>query len=211
MKKIVTKLMITKKVGMTQLITESARIIPVTVLQPVPTIIMTRTESESGCHRIMLGYDSVKLKRANKPHQGQFASRDLDVYKHIAEFILQHDDASMLSPGSSLSLDQFNDLESIFIKSTSKGCGFSGTIKRWNFSRGPESHGSKSHRIPGSIGAGTTPSRVVKGKKMAGQYGNTTVTLRSQIQRLDLEKQLIFVRGGVPGPSGGQVIIGASV
>jgi len=211
MKKILKKLGIFEKVGMTQLIMEdSGDVISVTALKALPSVVVDASEAkENEPKRILLGYGTPRLSRCTKAHMGQFKKKSLDVYKWLAEFLLDQSSDTALTVGESRSLTQFESDDRVFVRSKSKGRGFSGTIRRWNFRRGPESHGSKSHRITGSIGGGTTPGRVLKGKKMAGQYGNTMVTVQGlRVVRVDEEKGLLFVAGGVPGAEGGVVVVG---
>ncbi|MBD97361.1 MAG: 50S ribosomal protein L3 [Candidatus Marinamargulisbacteria bacterium] len=214
MKKVVKKLGIFKKVGMTQLIMEdTGNVVSVTALKLVPSVVMdTSEENETDPKRIVLGYGTPRLSRCTKPHMGQFKKRSLDVHKWLTEVLFDQSTDTPLSVGESLSLSQFVSDERVFVRSKSKGRGFSGTIRRWNFRRGPETHGSKSHRITGSIGGGTTPGRVLKGKKMAGQYGNTMVTVQGlRVVRVDESEGLLFLAGGVPGAEGGLVVVGVGL
>ncbi len=211
MKKVVKKLGIFEKVGMTQLIMEdTGDVISVTALKLIPSVVVdTPEQKENAPKRILLGYGTPRLSRCTKAHMGQFKKKSLDVYKWLAEFLFDQGSETALSVGDSLALNQFESNDRVFVRSKSKGRGFSGTIRRWNFRRGPESHGSKSHRITGSIGGGTTPGRVLKGKKMAGQYGNAMTTVQGlRVVRVDESAALMFVAGGVPGAEGGVVVVG---
>ena len=211
MKKVVKKLGIFEKVGMTQLIMEdTGDVISVTALKLMPSVVVdTHEQKEDAPKRILLGYGTPRLSRCTKAHMGQFKKKSLDVYKWLAEFLFDQKSETPLSVGDSLALNQFESDDRVFVRSKSKGRGFSGTIRRWNFRRGPESHGSKSHRITGSIGGGTTPGRVLKGKKMAGQYGNAMITVQGlRVVRVDEPAGLMFVAGGVPGAEGGVVVVG---
>lgn len=211
MKKVVKKLGIFEKVGMTQLIMEdTGDVISVTALKLMPSVVVdTPEQKEDAPKRILLGYGTPRLSRCTKAHMGQFKKKSLDVYKWLAEFLFDQESETPLSIGDSLVLNQFESNDRVFVRSKSKGRGFSGTIRRWNFRRGPESHGSKSHRITGSIGGGTTPGRVLKGKKMAGQYGNAMITVQGlRVVRVDEPAGLMFVAGGIPGAEGGVVVVG---
>lgn len=201
------KMIIGKKVGMTQLITEDGTIEPVTVINVGPvTVIDVLTQEKNGYSAIKVGFESIEVKKLNKPEMGFYKKNNLEPKKYIKEFRL--DNSGEYTIGQEISIDQFKVSETVNVQGKSSGCGFSGTIKRWNFSRGPMSHGSKSHRIPGSIGGGTSPGRVIKGKKMAGQYGNETVTVKNlKIAKVDSEKSLIYLVGAVPGKRDNVIVI----
>lgn len=203
------KVIICKKLGMTELISENGQVTPVTALMPIENIVVDKkTVDINGYDAIQVGYGGVKANKVSKPHKGQFDKKSLDVYKKLREFRV--DDLSEFELGSSLTIAQFDENELVKVSSNSKGRGFSGTIKRWNFARGPMSHGSKSHRITGSIGGGTTPGRVIKGKKMAGRYGNALTSIKNLlVVKIDSDKNLIFVKGAVPGHVDAEVVVAA--
>lgn len=193
------KFLIGKKLGMTQVFTDDGDVTPVTVIQSEPLkILEILTKEKYGYNAIKIGYLACNEKDLNKPLQGYFKLINSCTYKIIREFRVDSTDAYTV--GDDITVDNFASGDCISVRGRTIGRGFTGTIKRWNFRRGPMAHGSKSHRIPGSIGAGTTPSRVVKGKKMAGHYGYENVTIRNlTIVKVDSEKNLLFVKGSVPG------------
>ncbi|MFA5879402.1 MAG: 50S ribosomal protein L3 [Candidatus Margulisiibacteriota bacterium] len=192
------KVVLGKKLGMTQLITES-EIIPVTVVQLEDAQVLRVKNIESdGYESFQVAFGAVKENKCNKPHAGIFKKLEFEIKKYLKEFRLI--DNTKYQVGDVIGIDVFEENEKVTVRSKSIGRGFTGTIKRWNFSRGPMSHGSKSHRIPGSIGAGTTPGRVLKNKKMPGHYGNEFVSIKNLlIVKIDKEKKLIFIKGAVPG------------
>jgi len=202
------KVLICKKLGMTEYIGKNGKLSPVTVLEPIPTILVEKKSVEKdGYQAIKIAYGNTKeKKKCNKPHIGQFKKRSLDVYKSFCEFRVEAVEGFEIGKG--LALSQFEENEEVSVSGKTKGRGFTGTIKRWNFQRGPMTHGSKSHRITGSIGGGTTPGRVLKGKKMAGHYGNEKVTISGlKIIKIDNDKNIILVSGAVPGHQNTHIVI----
>lgn len=194
------KFILAEKLGMTQVFDpQDGVVVPVTVLKALETKVLQVKEVNSlGAKNLEVAFVKVLAKKLSKPRLGFFAKHGADPYKHVKEIRLSK--GSALESASELSLDSFELNELVNVRSKSIGKGFAGTIKRWNFSRGPMSHGSKSHRIPGSIGGGTTPGRVLKGKKMAGQLGNEFVTVRNlKVVNIDAASGLLYVRGAVPG------------
>lgn len=185
-----------KKIGMTRLIQDDGRVIPLTVIQCEPnTVVQVKTVEKDGYPALVLGFDALKKPTKNRK------------FRHLKEFRLQEADES-LKTGDNVKVDMFEIGDMAKLTSVSKGKGFQGVIKRHNFSRGPETHGSHHHREPGSIGACTRPGRVHKGKKMPGRMGCDTVTLKgSEIVYLDPEKNLLGVKGPVAGAKGSLVII----
>ncbi len=183
-----------KKVGMTRIIQDDGRVIPVTVLECQPNeITQVKTVDKDGYPAIVLGFS--KLKKPTKTKK----------FYHVKEFRITEDQAADYKKGDQVTLESFQDVAMVKVTATSKGKGFQGVIKRHNFSRGPESHGSHHHREPGSIGACAKPGRVAKGKKLPGRMGGARVSLRKKIALLDSSKNLIALTGAVPGPNGSLV------
>lgn len=189
------KLLYSRKIGMTELMLDDGNVEPVTLLSVLNSeVILTKNVSKDGYSSVLIGADEVE--KLSKPLEGFFKKHNSKCYKILKEIRQLEDVDSSIKIG----IDDLVDVKTVNVKSKTIGRGFTGTIKRHNFSRGPMSHGSKSHRIPGSIGGGTSPGRVMKGKKMAGHFGNVFVTVKNlQILKLDAEKNLIFVKGSVPG------------
>lgn len=195
------KFFIGKKVGMTQLINDDGKVTPVTVLQARPCVVVDLHEVEGAVATVVLGIGEVKEKKLNKPRRGYFEKKGIAPKKYLKGFRVSNGLDYVV--GAEITADIFNVDEKVSIRAKTIGRGFTGTIKRHNFSRGPMAHGSKSHRIPGSIGAGTTPGRVYKGVRMAGHYGDAFVTIKNlSVVKIDSENNLIFVAGAVPGKTG---------
>ncbi len=190
------------KLGMTQVFDEEGRAIPVTVVHAGPcTITQIKTKQTDGYTAIQLGYQEVKPKGLNKPELGHLAKSSAPPLRHLREYRL--DDTSQFELGQALSADIFSAGQIVDVSGTSIGRGFAGYQKRHNFKRGPMAHGSKNHRLPGSTGAGTTPGRTFPGKRMAGRLGGTRVTIRKlQVVRVDVERNLLLIKGAVPGKPG---------
>ena len=196
-----------KKIGMTTVFDDKGLAIPVTVIK-VDQIVVTqiKTVSKEGYNAIQVGTVAAKTKHLTKGQMGHFAKKKLDNFRHLQEFRI--DNPQDFTVGQEIELSVLADALKVDVTGISVGKGFQGTVKRWNFSRGPMGHGSKNHREPGSIGAGTTPGRVIKGKKMAGNMGNEQVTVtKLKLIKLDSENSLILVKGSVPGPEGKLVTI----
>lgn len=201
-----------KKIGMTQIFDENGKVIPVTVIEAGPCVVtQKKTVENDGYEAVQVGFGDVKLSKLNKPLKGHFAKNDVAPKKTLKEFRL--DDCSALSVGDIIKADAFAEGETVDVKGTSKGHGTAGAIKRWNFSRLRESHGTGPNaRHQGSLGACSSPSRVFKGRKMAGHYGHETVTIQNlKVAKVDSENNLIAVKGAVPGPKGGIVVIADAV
>jgi large subunit ribosomal protein L3 len=199
--------LIGKKVGMTQLFDESGKAVPVTVIKAGPCYVtQVRTVKRDGYNAVQLGYEEVKEQRLTGGQLGHLKKNKLPPLRYLREF---RTDEEMEVGGDPLTVEIFNEGEKVDIVGRSKGRGFAGVVKRYGFSGGPKTHGQSDRlRAPGSIGAGSTPGRVFKGKKMPGRMGNDTVTSQSLlISRIDPENNLIAVRGSVPGPKNGLVII----
>ncbi len=191
-----------KKIGMTQIFDEKANVIPVTVIEAGPcTVTQVKTVDSDGYSSVQLGFGEVKERKINKPKKGHFAKANLTPKKHLREFRLET--VENVKVGDELKADVFTVGEKVDIQGITKGKGFQGVIKRHGQSRGPMGHGSMYHRRPGSMGATSTPGRVFKGKKLPGHMGCTTVTIQNlEIVAVDLDKNVILVKGSVPGPKG---------
>lgn len=201
------KAILGKKIGMTQVFTEDGQLIPVSVIQAGPCqVVQKKTEEVDGYTAVQVGYEDKKGRRANKPEKGHFQKANVPVKKYLKEFKL--DNAAELNVGDELTVEQFADGDVLDVTGTSKGHGFAGTIKRWGTHRGPMTHGSHYHRGPGSLGACSDPSRVFKGKKMPGHYGVVKVTIQNlDLVKIDKERNLLLVKGSIPGPKGGLVVV----
>ena len=191
-----------KKVGMTQIFDEKGNVIPVTAIETEGNIVaQIKTVETDGYQSIQLGYGDVKDKHINKPEAGHFAKAKLLNKKHLREFRL--DSVENYKVGDEVKVDIFEAGEKVDIQGTSKGKGFQGVIKRHGQHRGPMGHGSMYHRRPGSMGATSTPGRVFKGKKLPGHMGKVTVTIQNlEIVKVDTDKNVLLVKGSVPGPKG---------
>src|SRR5574344_1254870 len=191
-----------KKLGMTQFFDEQGLAIPVTVIEVNPLVVtQIKTEETDGYNAIQVAYEEVKEKHLSKAQIGHFKKNGLDNKRYLQEFRVENPQDYQI--GQKIDLSILNDIQKVDVTGKSIGKGFQGTVKRWNFSRGPMGHGSKNHRAPGSIGAGTTPGRVIKGKNMAGNMGNERVTIsKLQIVKCDVEKSLLLLKGSVPGCEG---------
>ena len=190
------------KVGMTQIFDESGNVIPVTILKVGPCIItQIKTQLNDGYNSIQIGYGSVPSKKLTQPELGHLKKFDIQPLKYLKEFRVQNNEDFKI--GQVLNVDSFSPGQLVNIRGKSIGKGFSGLQKRHNFSRGPMTHGSKNHREPGSIGMGTTPGRVLPGKKMAGQLGNKITTIKKlKIIQINSEENILVIKGSVPGKPG---------
>ena len=206
------KCIIGTKVGMTQIFDENGKVVPVTVVAAGPCVVVqVKTTENDGYDAVQIGYGDIAEKNVNKPIKGHFAKNDLPVKRHLKEFRL--DDCAALSVGDVLKPDLFEVGDCVDVHGTSKGKGFSGNIKRFGGQMQKRSHGGGPiHRHPGSIGSTSTPSKVMKGKKLPGHMGAETVTVQNlDVVKIDAENNLIALRGAVPGPKGGIVTITDSV
>lgn len=204
--------LIGKKIGMTQIFDEAGNVVPVTVVEAGPcTVTQIKTMENDGYEAIQVSFGDVKVSRVNKPMKGHFDKADVAPKKTLKEFRLDSIDG--IEVGNILKADTFEVGEVVDVKGTSKGHGTAGAIKRWNFSRLRMTHGTgPNHRHAGSLGACSSPSRVFKGKKMAGHYGHETVTVQNlKIAKVDAENNLIAIKGAIPGPKGGIVVIADAV
>ena len=198
-----------KKIGMTQVFRADGQVVPVTVLRAGPCVVVQRkTPTTDGYNAVQLGLQEfVKASRINKPETGHLKKANADGVRFLRELRLQPGDDD-LKAGDRVLVDQFKAAEKVDVIGVSKGRGFAGIIKRHNFKGGPESHGSMFHRAPGSIGASSFPSRVFPGMRMAGHMGDQQVTIRNlEIVQVDVEDNVILVKGAVPGPNGGYVLV----
>lgn len=196
------------KLGMTQIFDqESGLSIPVTVIKAGPCkITQIKTQETDGYSSVQIGYDEVKEKALTKPELGHLKKAGVEPLRHLKEY--RTEDTNGFTLGQELKVDLFSEGQIVDISGTSMGRGFAGYQKRHNFKRGNMTHGSKNHRLPGSTGAGTTPGRVYPGKKMAGRYGASKVTVRKlTVVRVDGDRDLILVKGSVPGKTGGLLSI----
>ena len=205
------KALIGKKVGMTQIFDENGVVIPVTVIEAGPCVVaQVKTLEKDGYEAIQLGFGEVKEKKVNKPEKGHFTKANIKPLKHLREFKL--DSIEGIKVGDELKADIFAVGDKIDVQGTSKGKGFQGVIKRHGQSRGPMGHGSMYHRRPGSMGPTSTPGRVFKGKKLPGHMGHVTVTIQNlDVVRVDLDKNVILVKGSVPGAKGAILKIKSAV
>lgn len=203
------KCIVGKKIGMTQIFNENGKVVPVTVIEAGPCVVIQKKTTENdGYEAVQIGFGDISDKRVNKPMKGHFAKGDVPAKRHLREFRL--DDTSALNVGDIIKPDVFEVGEIVDVCGTSKGKGFQGTIKRHNGSIQKMSHGGGPvHRHPGSMGASASPSHIMKGsKKMPGHMGAERVTVQNLIiAKIDVENNLIAIRGAVPGPKGGLVCI----
>ena len=199
-----------KKLGMTQIFTEEGIVVPVTVVEAGPNVVtQVKTVEKDGYNAIQVGFEDAKEKSLNKPQKGHLAAANV-LKKHLKEFRV--DSVEEFTVGQEIKADLFAAGEKIDVTGTSKGKGFQGPIKRHGQSRGPESHGSRYHRRPGSMGACSFPGRVFKNKKLAGHMGSVTVTVQNlEVVRVDAEKNLILVKGAIPGAKGSVVTVKEAV
>ena len=205
------KALLGRKVGMTQIFDENGTVIPVTVIEAGPCVVaQVKTLENDGYEAVQLGFGEVKENKLNKPVKGHFAKANVAAKRHLREFRLDSIDG--IKVGDELKADIFAAGEKIDVQGTSKGKGFQGVIKRHGQHRGPMGHGSMYHRRPGSMGATSTPGRVFKGKKLPGHMGSVTVTIQNlDIVKVDMDKNVILVKGSVPGAKGSILKIKSAV
>ena len=201
------KAIIGKKIGMTQIFDENGKVVPVTVVEAGPCVVVQKKTSDNdGYEAIQVGFEEIREKLVNKPRKGQFAKAGTTLRRTLKEFRL--DDISQYEVGQEIKADVFEAGDKVDVAGVSKGKGFQGCIKRWNQHTGDMTHGSKFKRAPGSMGASSDPSRVFKNKRMPGHMGsvNTTV-INLEVVKVIAEKNLILIKGGIPGPNKGRVVI----
>lgn len=205
------KAILAKKVGMTQIFAEDGALVPVTVLEAGPcTVTQVKTEENDGYSAIQVGFVDAKKIHTNKPMQGHFDKAGVDFKRHLKEFKLEG--AASYEVGQEIKADFFEAGDKIDVTGTSKGKGYQGAIKRHGFSRGPMAHGSKYHRSAGSMGNASFPGKVFKGKKLAGHMGAETVTVQNlEVVKVIPEKNLLLVKGSIPGPKKAIVEVKSSV
>ncbi len=201
------KAILAKKLGMTQIFDETGKVIPVTVIEAGPNaVVQKKTVENDGYDAVQVGFVDLKEKKTNKPTKGHFAKAGVTPKKFIKEFRL--DDVSALNVGDEIKADIFEAGEKVDVAGISKGKGYAGTIKRWGQHRGPMTHGSGYHRGPGSMGMCSDPGRVFKGKRLPGHMGVERVTIQNlAVVRVDADKNIILIKGGLPGPKGGLLIV----
>lgn len=203
-----------RKIGMTRVFTDAGESIPVTVIECTPNrITQVKTDETDGYRAVQVTAGEVKPSRVNKPQTGHFKKAGVAAGRGLWEVRLQDGEGQDLATGGEIKVDVFADVKAVDVTGTSHGKGFAGVQKRWNFKGGRATHGnSLSHRVPGSIGQRQSPGKVFKGKKMAGHMGNERVTaLNLDLVRVDAERNLLLVRGAVPGQAGGDVIVRPTV
>lgn len=205
------KAIIAKKIGMTQVFAEDGRLVPVTVLEAGPcAVIQKKTVENDGYEAVQVGFAEQREKLANKPKKGHFAKAGVSLKKFVKEF--RFENSAEYEIGAEIKADIFAAGDKVDVSGVSKGKGYASTIKRYNAQRGPMGHGSKSHRVTGSMGSSATPSNVKKGKRMPGHMGAVNVTLQNvEIVRADADKNLILIKGAVPGAKGAILVIKESV
>ncbi|AEB74908.1 50S ribosomal protein L3 [Clostridium botulinum] len=201
------KAIIGRKIGMTQIFDENGKVIPVTVVEAGPcAVLQKKTEEKDGYNAIQVGFEDIREKLANKPKKGHFAKAGVSLKRIVREFRLENIDEYEV--GNEIKADVFEAGDKVDVTGVSKGKGFQGTIKRWNFHRGPMAHGSKYHRAVGSMGAASDPSRTFKNKKMPGHMGHKKSTvLNLEVVKVMADKNVVLIKGGIPGPNKGYVVI----
>jgi len=205
------KAILGKKLGMTQIFAEDGRVIPVTAIEAGPCVIVqVKDKEKDGYAAVQMGFGDVKKKLVVKPLQGHFDKNKLSYKRFLGE--VRVPDSQGYQVGQEIKADIFSTGDRVDVSGVSIGKGFAGVMKRWGYSGGPGSHGSHSHRIPGSIGTSATPSRVLKGKRLPGHMGNRRVTVQDlEVVKVDLEQNLLLVKGSVPGSEGSLVRIKESI
>ncbi|MCK9445135.1 MAG: 50S ribosomal protein L3 [Tissierellaceae bacterium] len=205
------KNMIGRKIGMTQIFKEDGTIVPVTVVEAGPLVVVQKKTTEiDGYNAIQVGFENEKEQKINKPLKGHFEKGNIEYKKYLKEFKVENPDQYEI--GQEFKVDVFEIGDMVDVTGISKGKGTQGVIKRHKFGRGRETHGSKFHRAPGGMSAGTYPGRVFKGHRMAGRMGNERVTVQNlEIVRVDIDRNLILIKGAIPGPKKGVVTIKQTV
>lgn len=190
-----------RKLGMTQVWDENDNVVPVTVIQAGPcTVSQVKTEATDGYNAVQIGFGDISAKHVNKPLAGHFKAHGVEALRYLREVRVSADDAQSAKTGDQVTVENFSEATLVDVTGASKGKGFQGTIKRWNFSRGPMTHGSHNKRQPGSIGQCAYPARVRKGLHMYGHMGDERVTVKNlKLVRVDVEQNLLLVKGAVPG------------
>ena len=199
-----------RKLGMTQIFSPQGRAVPVTVVEAGPCVVVQKkTVATDGYDAIQLGFAEKKENLANKPMKGHFGKAGVKPHRFLHEMKIAS--AEQFNPGQEIKADIFNEGEWVDVTGTSKGKGFAGVIKRWNFNRASMTHGSMYHRRPGSLGA-TDPARVFKGRKMPGRLGGEQVTIQGlQVVKVDADRNLLLIKGAIPGANGAYVVVKKTV
>ena len=206
-----SKGLIGKKIGMTQIFDEKGMVVPVTVIEAGPCVVsQVKTVETDGYNAVQLGFGEIKSNKVNKPMAGHFAKANVEAKKHLREFRV--DDVQNVKVGDEVKVDTFEQGDKVDVQGISKGKGFQGVIKRHGQHRGPMGHGSMYHRRPGSMGSTSTPGRVFKGKKLPGHMGVQKITIQNlEVVKVDMDKNVLLVKGSVPGPKGAILKIKSSV
>lgn len=201
------KAILGKKIGMTQLMLDNGVVLPVTVIVAEPNVVVCKKSTEAdGYEAVQVGFCDIEARKVSKPLKGHFNKSGVPFKRFLRE--LRFDDCSGFNSGDEIKVDVFAEGDVVDVSALTKGKGFSGTVKRWGTHRGPMSHGSNYHRGPGSMGACSDPSRVFKGKKLPGRYGSEKVTVQNlKVVKVIADKNVILVKGAVPGPKGGLVTV----
>ncbi|MCK9478750.1 MAG: 50S ribosomal protein L3 [Firmicutes bacterium] len=201
------KAILARKLGMTQIFDETGRLIPVTVVEAGPnTVVQKKTVENDGYNAVQVGFIDIKENRANKPRKGHFSKAGVSPKRYLKEFRLENIDG--LSVGDEIKADLFDAGEKVDVSGVSKGKGFAGTIKRWGTHRGPMTHGSGYHRGPGAMSGCSSPGKVMKGKRLPGRMGAERVTVQNvTVVKVDPEKSIMLIKGGLPGPKNGLLIV----
>jgi large subunit ribosomal protein L3 len=196
-----------RKIGMTQIFEDDGRAVPVTLVHAGPCVVVQRkTDETDGYEAVQLGLVEANVKNVNQPRLGHFGKAGVQPVRRLVEFAVTADDES--KPGDEVKVSQFEESDHVDVTATSKGKGFQGVMKRHGFGGGRATHGSMFHRSPGSIGQASDPSRVYPGTRLPGQMGNKRITAKNlKIVKVDEERDLLYLRGAVPGPKGGYVAI----
>ncbi len=205
------KAIIGKKLGMSQIFTADGKVVPVTVVEAGPCpVVQIKNKQNEGYNAIQVAFGSIKETKVTKPMAGHFKKANVVPQRYLREFRLA--DCSKYAVGDLINCDVFANGDHVDVTGTSKGHGFTGPIKRWNQHIGPMAHGSGYHRGVGSMGACSSPSRVFKNKHMAGQWGQEKVTIQNlTVARVDASRNLLLIKGAIPGPKGGLVVVKNSI
>lgn len=208
------KAILGKKLGMTQIFSADGLVVPVTVVEAGPCfVVQIKNKEKDGYNAIVVGFEDKRENLLNKPMMGQFKKANMSPKRYIKEFTISEEDVNNYKVGDEINVTLFNEEDIVDVVGTSRGHGYSGVIKKWNFRRHRMSHGNgPNHRAPGSIGAGTFPGKVFKGKKMSGRWGNERVTIQNlTVVKVDPERNIILIKGSVPGIKGSLVTVKQAV
>lgn len=205
------KNIIGKKIGMTQIFTDNGSVVPVTVVEAGPLVVVQKKTVESdGYNAIQVGFENIKEEKMNKPKKGHFNKASVEFKKYLQEFRIENPEEYEI--GQEIKVDIFAEGDMVDVTGVTKGKGTQGVIKRHGFSRGRETHGSHFHRAPGGMSAATYPGRVLKGHRMGGRMGNVKVTIQNlEVVKVDAEKNIILIKGAIPGPKKGLITVKETV